>query len=130
MKATFGARAVEDQPGFFVADAMPFDAIVAGLCHVQDPSTAAAPELLAPRSGENVLDACAAPGGKAGILATLMENNGCLLCIDSQQERVDMTAENLHRLGVTLPPHHLSRLAGYRRPSSGDCRQNIRPHTC
>ncbi|MCB1096951.1 MAG: hypothetical protein KDN22_15355 [Verrucomicrobiae bacterium] len=101
LKATFGARPVEDQPGFFVADEMPFDAIAAGLCYVQDPSTAAAPELLAPRSGEYVLDACAAPGGKAGILATLMENTGCLLCIDSQQERVDMTAENLQRLGIT-----------------------------
>jgi 16S rRNA (cytosine967-C5)-methyltransferase len=101
LKTTFGARGVEDQPGFFMADEMPFDAISAGLCYVQDPSTAAAPELLAPQPGECVLDACAAPGGKAGILAALMQNDGQLICTDSQQERIDMTADNLQRLGVT-----------------------------
>ena len=45
---------VEDVPGF-----------AEGAFIVQDPATAAAVELLAPASGERLLDACAAPGGKA-----------------------------------------------------------------
>jgi 16S rRNA (cytosine967-C5)-methyltransferase len=101
LRQSFDASGVEDAPGFFVASEMPFDAIQSGLCYVQDPSTATAPQLLAPRPGEAVLDACAAPGGKSGIIAGMMGNSGYLVCVDSQQERVDMTAENLQRLGVT-----------------------------
>lgn len=101
LRKTFAARPVEDEPGFFKTDELPFDAIRDGLCYVQDPSTAMAPRMLAPFPGERVLDACAAPGGKSGILASLMENAGQLTCVDSQQERVDMTAENLVRLNIT-----------------------------
>ncbi|MEO6970762.1 MAG: transcription antitermination factor NusB, partial [Chthoniobacterales bacterium] len=42
----------------------PAAALRDGACYLQDPSTALACELLRPGAGENVLDACAAPGGK------------------------------------------------------------------
>ena len=101
LRASFGAVPVEDQPGFFTVLEVPFEAIRTGLCYVQDPSTALAPSMLAPKRGDSVLDACAAPGGKAGILAAMMANEGRLVCVDRQRERIDMTHDNLKRLGVT-----------------------------
>ena len=40
-----------------------------GDCYMQDPSTPSPASCFDPAPGENVLDACAAPGGKSGYLA-------------------------------------------------------------
>jgi 16S rRNA (cytosine967-C5)-methyltransferase len=72
----------------------------AGAVYVQDPSTSLAPCLLAPRPGERVLDACAAPGGKTGILAQLMADRGELVATDPSAKRLAQLAGNLDRLGV------------------------------
>jgi len=47
--------------------------LAAGACYLQDPATAAAAGLLDPHPGEDVLDLCAAPGGKSLLLADLLE---------------------------------------------------------
>ncbi len=44
-----------------------------GTLYLQDPATALAPGLLDPKSGETILDLCAAPGGKSLLLADLLE---------------------------------------------------------
>jgi 16S rRNA (cytosine967-C5)-methyltransferase len=44
----------------------------AGKLYLQDPATHIPVELLAPRSGESVLDLCAAPGGKTLLIADMM----------------------------------------------------------
>jgi len=67
---------------------------------VQDPSTLMAVELLAPKPGEAVLDACAAPGGKTSYIAELMHNEGQIAACDSSRPRLERLRENLHRLGV------------------------------
>lgn len=46
--------------------------IAAGRVYVQDPGTRLAVELLGPRDGETLLDACAAPGGKVLHLSDLI----------------------------------------------------------
>lgn len=66
---------------------------------VQDPSTMAAVELLEARPGERILDACAAPGGKTGLLAELMQGQGVLVAMDSVAQRLAPLHENLARLG-------------------------------
>ena len=71
-----------------------------GACYLQDPSTAFACELLRPAPGENVLDACAAPGGKAAYLAEMMNNQGTLAVADQNETRLERLQENLARLGV------------------------------
>lgn len=73
-----------------------------GHYYITDPSTAHAPELLNPQAGECVLDACAAPGGKAVHLAGLMKNDGRLICTDSNEKRLPRLQENLNRCGVTI----------------------------
>ena len=78
------------------------DAVENGHYYVTDPSTAHAPELLAPQPGEMVLDACAAPGGKAIHLAGLMGNEGRLFCMDSNEKRLPRLSENLERCGVKI----------------------------
>jgi 16S rRNA (cytosine967-C5)-methyltransferase len=51
------------------------------------PSTALACETLRPVPGETVLDACAAPGGKATYLAEIMQNQGILVAADQDETR-------------------------------------------
>lgn len=74
-------------------------ALEAGDCYVQDLSTAIACELLQPTPGEKILDACAAPGGKAGYLAELMENQGTIVACDREPKRLRLLKENIDRLG-------------------------------
>jgi len=81
---------------------LPVSWIAHGLCYVQDPSTLLACDLLAPQPGEEVLDACAAPGGKTSYLAELMRNEGSITACDLYESRVVRLRENLARLGVTI----------------------------
>ena len=87
-------------PLFFEFAELPAEALQRGECYVQDLSTALACELLAPRQGENVLDACAAPGGKTAYLAQLMRNSGSIIATDRTPQRVALLRSNLARLGV------------------------------
>ena len=80
---------------------VPYPWIVNGLCYVQDPSTLTACDLLAPQPGENVLDACAAPGGKTTYLAQLMRNEGHIAACDLSQQRLKRLEDNVKRLGAT-----------------------------
>lgn len=64
---------------------------------IQDPSTSIAVDLLAPRPGETVLDACAAPGGKTLHIASLMRNEGRVRAADKSRSRLRTVEENLRR---------------------------------
>ena len=69
-----------------------------GLVSVQDPAAQKAVALLDPAPGSRVLDACAAPGGKA---AHLLERTDLdLLALDLKPSRCRRVAENLARLGL------------------------------
>jgi 16S rRNA (cytosine967-C5)-methyltransferase len=73
-----------------------------GLFYVQDEASQLVPLLLAPRPGERVLDACAAPGGKTTEMAELMRNSGEIVALDRDPERLARVGENAARLGVTI----------------------------
>jgi 16S rRNA (cytosine967-C5)-methyltransferase len=90
-------------PGYYQLDGpLPSAWTEGGLVYVQDPSTRHAVELLAPQAGETILDACAAPGGKASLMAAAMNNEGELLCTDSNERRLPRLAENLHRQHISI----------------------------
>ncbi len=81
---------------------IPSNALAAGLFYIQDPSTTLACDLLDPQPGENVLDACAAPGGKTCLLAQQMKNRGSIVACDRELERIGKLQDNLSRLGVEI----------------------------
>ena len=64
--------------------------------YAQDPATRLCVELLAPKSGERVLDLCSAPGGKARNILSQMDGNGTLVCVDLPGERCIRLRENLY----------------------------------
>ncbi len=69
---------------------------------VQDQAPQLISLMLGPRPGETVLDACAAPGGKATHLAELMENRGAVIALESDQGRLKRIRENSARLGISI----------------------------
>ncbi|HEY2416972.1 MAG TPA: 16S rRNA (cytosine(967)-C(5))-methyltransferase RsmB [Steroidobacteraceae bacterium] len=69
-----------------------------GLVSVQDAGAQLAGVLLAPRAGERVLDACAAPGGKSGALLEAADGPIELTAVDIDGARVELIAQNLKRL--------------------------------
>lgn len=69
---------------------------------VQDEAAQLVGMMVAPAKGDTVLDACAAPGGKATHLAELMGNQGSVVALDSDPGRLNRVAENSARLGTTI----------------------------
>jgi len=91
--------AIEGAPGFHKLEGAPPTALLAsGKIYIQDPATRHSVDLLAPQPGERVLDACAAPGGKAFLIAAALGSAENLLCTDSNEKRLPRLVENLERL--------------------------------
>ncbi|MGB0416451.1 MAG: RsmB/NOP family class I SAM-dependent RNA methyltransferase [Coraliomargarita sp.] len=72
--------------------------LAGGKAYIKDPSTRLAPQLLAPNTGDSILDLCAAPGGKAFDLAKLMNGRGRIVAVDLPGARIDRLQENLSKL--------------------------------
>lgn len=87
-------------PGWFsVEGPLPLEDIQAGSLYVADPSTRYAIDLLAPRAGEEILDACAAPGGKAAAIIAATGGKAYLTATDLHEHRLPTLQENLDRQG-------------------------------
>lgn len=90
---------LEEAPGFHELEGTPPGALLAaGAIYIQDPATRHAVDLLAPQPGERILDACAAPGGKAFLIAAALGSTENLVCTDSNEKRLPRLQENLERL--------------------------------
>src|SRR6266513_92214 len=96
------SRPVPDNLNFVQVHSLPSNALERGHCYIQDPTTTIACQLLDPKPGERILDACAAPGGKAGYVAQLMENLGTIVACDRDPERLQILKENMARLGMSV----------------------------
>jgi len=81
-------RSVAELPGF-----------AQGRVSVQDAGAQLAAPLLELAPGQRVLDACAAPGGKTGLLLEATGGFLELTAVDVDPERVGLIRENLRRLG-------------------------------
>ena len=66
--------------------------------YVQDESSMLPALLLQPKAGEQILDMCAAPGGKSTHIAALMENKGRVTACDIYPHKLKLIEENAKRL--------------------------------
>jgi 16S rRNA (cytosine967-C5)-methyltransferase len=73
-----------------------------GLFAVQDQGSMVVGHAVAPEPGMNVIDVCAAPGGKANHLAELMDDTGRVLALDVNPVRLALVEEAAERLGNTI----------------------------
>ena len=60
-----------------------------GLFEVQDASSQKVAEILDPKPGMRVIDACAGAGGKSLHIATMMENKGQLIAMDIYENKLN-----------------------------------------
>jgi len=76
-----------------------------GFASVQDEAAQLSAHILSPKSGEKILDACAAPGGKTGHLlekGNNSENEGVeLTAVELEPWRMEKIESNLERLGYS-----------------------------
>ena len=72
-------------------------ALSEGKLYLADPGTRLAIDATAPKAGERIIDACAAPGGKSLALADRM-GEGLLVALDVPGARHERLAENLKRI--------------------------------
>jgi 16S rRNA (cytosine967-C5)-methyltransferase len=77
----------------------------AGHVSVQDAAAQLCVEFLQPRPGERILDACAAPGGKACHLLERQPELRELVALDIAPERLARVRENLQRLSLRATLH-------------------------
>ena len=73
-----------------------------GQFYVQDIASQLAVLALSPQPGSNVMDLCAAPGGKSLLAAQLMGNKGELLATDLHAHKVDILEKNAEKYGVSI----------------------------
>lgn len=71
-----------------------------GLVSVQDRSAQLAADFVAAGTGDRILDACAAPGGKTAHLLERFGDQCELVAIDEDTQRLQTLNANLHRLGL------------------------------
>ncbi|MGB0991934.1 MAG: 16S rRNA (cytosine(967)-C(5))-methyltransferase RsmB [Akkermansiaceae bacterium] len=101
------ATPVEGLSGFYqIEGPPPGEWMKNGYLYIQDPATRHCVDLLDPQPGENILDACAAPGGKTALMAAAMNNEGSILCTDSNESRLPRLEHNLSNLGITIAQVH------------------------
>ncbi len=73
-----------------------------GLWTVQDESAMLVGKVIAPQSGERILDLCSAPGGKSIHMAELMKNEGEIISCDIHPHKLELIAKNAERMGATI----------------------------
>jgi len=98
---------VEDLPGYREGHFM-----------VIDPAAVQAVDLLDPKPGDHILDACAAPGGKTALIAERLRLKGQLVAMDLRDDRLPRLRANLERLGC----------AAFAKVVQGDARR-LRPES-
>jgi 16S rRNA (cytosine967-C5)-methyltransferase len=77
-----------------------------GLVSVQDAAAQCAAALLDLRAGQRVLDACAAPGGKAAHILESCPGIRALVAVERDAERLSTVRETFARLGLSGVTRH------------------------
>lgn len=83
-----------------------------GLMRIQDEGAQVVSYLINPRGGESVLDACAGSGGKTGHLAALMKNEGRIVALDRDADKIGELIKESRRIGTSIIDARIADLAG------------------
>lgn len=111
LQQRFSAEGIETLPATYAPDALQVVGHLScaqtpgfreGLFTVQDEASQLATLLLSPQPGEELLDLCAAPGGKAIYSAQLMGNRGRVVAGDRHPRKLGLIEEAAERLGVAI----------------------------
>jgi 16S rRNA C967 or C1407 C5-methylase (RsmB/RsmF family) len=97
-RASWNGDVLRLAPGLSLGRTFPY---LAGLMHPQEEASILAAHLLDVQPGEQVLDLCAAPGGKTAFMASRMNGHGSILANEMSQARTIALRANLDRLGAT-----------------------------
>ena len=81
-------------------DVSGLDCFKTGMMQIQDESTLLAVRLLDPRPGEDIIDMCAAPGGKTTYIAERMLGEGTIKAFEISEPRAAKLASNIERLSI------------------------------
>ena len=73
-----------------------------GLAIIQDEASQLVTSILDPKPGEQILDACAAPGGKTTHIAQRMENQGGIYALDLSNAKLDLIGGLCEKLGIRI----------------------------
>lgn len=73
-----------------------------GEFYVQDIAAMLVCDILNPKSGDTVIDMCAAPGGKTTHIAEKMNNCGRIFAFDIYEHKIKLINENAKRLGIDI----------------------------
>lgn len=92
----------------------------AGVFYPQEPSAMLPAQVLSVKEGDNVLDLCAAPGGKACRLGEDLNGTGLLVANEINEERAKALLRNIERMGIAnavilneTPEHLAERFEGF-----------------
>ena len=85
-----------------VRDYLRTDAFRNGLFSVQDSASQLCVHALNPQAGEQVLDLCAAPGGKSILAAQMMQGKGKILSFDLHQHRAELIRKSAEKMGAMI----------------------------
>lgn len=72
-----------------------------GLISIQDKSSMFIGELMALKEGDQVLDACSAPGGKACHIAEILNGTGQVDATDIHEHKIDLIDFNIRKLRLS-----------------------------
>lgn len=75
------------------------EAFQKGWIQVQDVSSMLVAAVAAPRTGDRVIDVCAAPGGKSLHLADRLKGTGMISARDLTEKKVSLIKDNCRRMG-------------------------------
>ncbi len=73
-----------------------------GFFTVQDEGAGLIVDVLAPKEGKCILDACSSPGGKTTYIAEKMKNKGKIKAWDIHEHRVKLVQNAAKRLGINI----------------------------
>ncbi|HEX8185035.1 MAG TPA: 16S rRNA (cytosine(967)-C(5))-methyltransferase RsmB [Blastocatellia bacterium] len=98
------ARPSEYVAGAFVVESGAATAIAQaaerGIIYIQDEASQLVSLILEPRSGERILDLCAAPGSKSSHIAALAQDKAWVVACDIHPHRLASLVSTCRRLGI------------------------------